>query len=171
MQIRLFEKPDAPQIAQLFHDTVHTINRRDYSAAQVAAWAPNNLYFRDWTAIGTQQFTYVADDAGVIAGFGELERTGHIGCFYCHKDYQRRGVGRQIYHAIETKALDLGMTGLITEASITAKPFFQQLGFSIIREQEVTCRGAVFLNYAMQKSLQNRRSRPSKIGDESHTRS
>lgn len=155
MKIRLFEKLDAPQIAQLFHDTVHTINRRDYSAAQVAAWAPDDLYFRDWTEIGTKQFTYVAEDAGVIAGFGELERTGHIGCFYCHKDYQRCGVGRQIYHAIETKALDLSMTELVTEASITAKPFFQHLGFSVIQQQEVTCRGAVFINYAMQKSLQN----------------
>jgi putative acetyltransferase len=155
MKIRLFEKPDAPQVAQLFHETVREINSRDYSTAQVMAWAPSDLYFRDWAAIGAHPFTYVADDAGVIAGFGELEKNGHIGCFYCHKHYQRCGVGRQIYQAIEAKAVEVGMTDLFTEASITAKPFFQRMGFSIIQEQEVICRGAVFINYAMQKSLRD----------------
>ncbi len=57
--------------------------------------------------------------------------------------------------AIEAKALDLGMNHLITEASITAKPFFQRMGFSIVKEQEVICRGEIFINYVMEKSLDN----------------
>jgi putative acetyltransferase len=89
----------------------------------------------------------------VIAGFGELETNGHIDCFYCHKNYQRRGVGSQIYQAIEVKALELSMSRLFTEASITAKPFFQRLGFSVVKEQEVTRRGETFINYAMEKFL------------------
>jgi putative acetyltransferase len=35
----------------------------------------------------TKHTAYVADDEGVIAGFGELEPNGHIDCFYCHKKY------------------------------------------------------------------------------------
>lgn len=153
MEIRLFKKQDAEQIAQLYHDTVREVNIRDYSTAQVKAWAPDDLYFRDWETVCGDRFTYVADDDGVIAGFGELEPNGHIDCFFCHKNYQRCGVGRQIYQAIEAKALELGLNHLTLEASITAKPFFQRMGFSIVKEQEVAYQGEMFINYVMEKFL------------------
>ncbi len=153
IKIRLFEVQDAEQIAQLFHTTVREVNIRDYSSSQVKAWAPDDIYFRNWVEVCSKRFTYVADDAGVIAGFGELEPNGHIDCFYCHKNYQRCGVGRQIYQAIEAKAVELSVRRLFTEASITAKPFFQRMGFSVLQEQQVTLRGATFINYAMEKLL------------------
>lgn len=154
MQIRPFRPEDADQIAQLFHDTVREVNLQDYSIAQVEAWAPDDLYFRNWVEVCSSRFTYVAETSGVILGFGELEANGHIDCFYCHKDYQGQGVGRQIYRAIETKARALGLDRLFTEASITAKPFFQKQGFSVITEQQVIRRGETLINYRMEKFLQ-----------------
>lgn len=155
MNIRLFQSQDAEQIAHLFHDTVRQVNCRDYSASQVAAWAPDDLYFRNWRQVCADRYTFVAEDvaeaAGLILGFGELEPNGHIDCFYCHKDYQGRGVGRQLYRAIENQAIDLGLDRLFVEASITARPFFERLGFAVVQAQQVTCRGKVFTNYAMQK--------------------
>lgn len=153
IEIRLFETQDAEQIAQLFHETVRQVNVRDYSSNQVRAWAPDDIHFRNWVEVCSNRFTYVADDQGVIAGFGELEPNGHIDCFYCHKNYQRCGVGRQIYRAIEAKAVELSVGRLFTEASITAKPFFQRMGFSVVKEQEVTRWSETFINYAMEKLL------------------
>ncbi len=153
IEIRLFEERDAEQIATLFHDTVRKVNIRDYSIAQVQAWAPDDIYFRDWVKVCSSRFTYVADDAGVVAGFGELEQSGHIDCFYCHSDYQGCGIGRRLYQAIEAKAVDLNLPRLFTEASITAKPFFLRMGFSVVKEQTVLCRGETFVNYAMEKMM------------------
>lgn len=153
IKIRLFEAQDVEQIARLFHETVRDVNIRDYSDQQVRAWAPDNIHFRNWLEICSNRFTVVADDEGVIAGFGELEPNGHIDCFYCHKAYQRCGVGRQIYQAIEAQAIELSISRLFTEASITAKPFFQRMGFSVIKAQEVTRRSETFINYAMEKCL------------------
>ncbi len=175
IKIRPFEVQDAEQVAQLFHDTVRQVNLGDYTNRQVKVWAPDDLQFRNWSAVCTQRFTYVAvasradwaagraasrvaGDAAnrdLIVGFGELEPSGHIDCFYCHKDYQRCGVGSQIYQAIEAKALELSLSRLYTEASITAKPFFQRMGFLVIRPQQVICRGETFLNYEMEKRLEN----------------
>jgi putative acetyltransferase len=154
MQIRTFRPEDADQIAQLFHDTVREVNCRDYSIAQVQAWAPDDLHFRNWAEVCSTRLTYVAEASGLILGFGELEANGHIDCFYCHKDYQGQGVGRQIYQAIETQARELGIDRLFVEASLTAKPFFQHLGFSVLSEQQVICRGQRFINYRMEKLLQ-----------------
>lgn len=153
MKIRLFHQQDTDQLAQLFHETVRKVNIRDYLSSQVKAWAPDDIYFRDWSNVCSNRFTYVADEEGLIIGFGELESNGHIACFYCHKNYQRRGVGSQVYQAIESKAIELGLNRLFTEASITAKPFFQHLGFSVLKEQQVTSRGETFINYAMEKFL------------------
>jgi len=159
IRVRLFEPQDAEQIAKLFHETVREVNARDYSANQVNAWAPDDLFFRDWVKVCSNRFTYVAEDVsknqGVIAGFGELESNGHIDCFYCHKDYQRCGVGSQIYRAIETKAIELSLKRLFVEASITAKPFFQRMEFTVVNEQKVTQRGETFTNYVMEKFLEN----------------
>ncbi len=141
MQIRQFEPQDAEQIARLFHETVRQVNIRDYSSEQVQAWAPDHLYFRNWAAVCANRFTYVADERGMIVGFGELETNGHIDCFYCHKDYQRCGVGRQIYQAIAVKALELTLDCLFVEASITAKPFFSVWAFRSSKRNRSTVEG------------------------------
>uniref|UniRef100_A0A832H4Y8 GNAT family N-acetyltransferase n=1 Tax=Oscillatoriales cyanobacterium SpSt-402 TaxID=2282168 RepID=A0A832H4Y8_9CYAN len=154
MKIRSFEKQDGEAVARLFYETIREINIRDYSSAQVQAWAPDDILLKDWAERSTSRFIYVADDDGVIAGFGELKPSGYIDCFYCHKNYQRCGVGRQIYEVIEAKALDLGLNHLTVEASITAKPFFQRMGFSVVKEQNVACRGEILTNYLMEKIFQ-----------------
>lgn len=88
---------------------------------------------------------------GIIIGFAELEIDGHIDCFYVHKDYQSRGVGKSLYQAIESQALKLNCDRLYTEASITAKAFFQRQGFALEQEQQIEVRGEVFKNYRLSK--------------------
>lgn len=153
MLIRRFRPEDAEQIAHLFHDTIHSINLGDYSLAQVQAWSPDDLYFRDWETACGDRLTYVAENSGQILGFGELKPEGHIDCFYCHKNHIGKGIGSQIYQAIETQAKALGLTTLSVDASITAKAFFQKMGFSVIHSQQVQRRGETLTNYRMQKSL------------------
>lgn len=151
--IRPFVAADAESIARLFHETVREINSRDYSPSQIQAWAPDDLNFRDWANRDQGRWVYVADDRGAIAGFCELEPNGHIDCFYCHKNYQGRGVGRQLYQTLEAQAINRSIHRLFVEASITAKPFFQKMGFQLLREQTVTVRGQRFVNYAMAKAI------------------
>lgn len=166
IEIRLFEARDAEPIAQLFHDSVRNVAIRDYTVAQVKAWAPDDIHFRDWATVCASRFTYVAEDVAedvaaderVVAGFGELEANGHIDCFYCHHRYQRCGVGTKLYQAIEAKAVELSVRRLYTEASITAKPFFQRMGFSVVADQSVLCRGESLVNYKVEKKMEKRLS-------------
>ncbi|AFY62452.1 GNAT family N-acetyltransferase [Synechococcus sp. PCC 6312] len=160
-QVRRFIPADAPQIAQLFHDTIHRINAQDYCPAQIQAWAPDDLHFCDWASRCGARITFVAIDpvpglamaSDKIIGFGELESSGHIGCFYGHWQYQRRGVGRLLYQALENEAITRGLESLRVEASITARPFFERMGFSLIEPQQVFCRGQWLLTNRMLKCL------------------
>ncbi|MDX2254929.1 MAG: rhodanese-related sulfurtransferase [Pseudanabaenaceae cyanobacterium bins.39] len=153
MLIRLFQPEDSDRIAQLFHDTIRNVNIADYSLAQVKAWAPDDLNFQDWQAECSHKFTYVAEQSGEIVGFAQLEANGHIDCFFCHKDYQRCGVGTRLYRALEAKAISLNLELLFVEVSITAKAFFKSRGFRLVREQQVSCRGEQLTNFVMEKQL------------------
>lgn len=153
MIIRRYEVEDTKAIMRLFYDTVHEINIKDYSTAQVEAWAPRDMNYEAWSNRLQGQITYVAENNGCIAGFGQLEENGHIDCFYCHKNYQRQGVGSKLLQAIEEMAKSISVERLFTEASITAKPFFESKGFKTVRQQEVKRQGETFINYVMEKRI------------------
>ncbi|MEH2042984.1 GNAT family N-acetyltransferase [Nostoc sp.] len=155
MKIRIYEIADTKEIMKLFYDTIHEVNILDYTEEQVAAWAPANMDIEVWIKSLGSKFTYVAEEQDKIIGFGELEANGHIDRFYCHKDFQRKGVGKKILEQIELKANSLGVEKLFTEASITAKPFFESQGFIVIKKQEVERRGQKLINFVMEKHFKN----------------
>lgn len=84
-------------LAQLFFDTVHEVCCRDYTKAQLDAWAGTNVQDIDlqaWNQRYLNSFTLIAKvrtQAGpVIAGFGNMEPGGYLDMLYVHKDYQGR---------------------------------------------------------------------------------
>ncbi|MEA5549443.1 GNAT family N-acetyltransferase [Anabaena cylindrica UHCC 0172] len=154
MNLRIYQIEDTPEIINLFADTIHNINIRDYSKKQVEAWASVKLDIEMWVNRLSNSFTYVAEENNQIIGFSNLEKNGHIDCFYCHHAFQRRGVGTKILDAIELQAKFLGITKLFTEASITAKPFFISKNFIVVKKQEVECRGQLFINFVMEKTIE-----------------
>lgn len=152
--VRPAEPGDADQVTQLFYETIHRVNCRDYDQQQLEAWAPAAPDPQQWRTerIRSHQI-FVADDQGTIAGFGELEADGHIDCFYCHHHYQRRGVGRAIYEYLETVARQQSSQRLFVEASVTARPFFESMGFHVRKSQIIPIRGVGLRNFVMEKHL------------------
>ena len=157
MEIRQATDDDAHQIVRIFHETIHHANLGDYTREQVDAWSPREPDPREWIAARLpNRTTFVADDNGVLAGFGELEPDGHLDCLYCDHRYQRRGVGSSILRMIEKEAVSSGLSRLFTEASITARPFFEAHGFVVLKEQTVLRNGVQLTNFAMEKRLPGR---------------
>ncbi|MCC5651163.1 GNAT family N-acetyltransferase [Nostoc sp. XA013] len=153
MKLRIYEITDTEEIMKLFYNTIHEVNIRDYTQEQVDAWAPANMDIDVWIKDLESKFTYVAEEQGKIIGFGELEANGHIDRFYCHKDFQRKGVGKKILEQLELKAKSLEIEKLFTEASITAKPFFERQNFIVVKQQEVERRGQKLINFIMEKPI------------------
>lgn len=153
MKIRRFRPSDTELIAQLFQNTIRSVNLGDYTEEQLKAWAPDDIHFRDWEEKCSSTSTLVADSNGIIAGFAQLDDDGHIDCFYCHKDFQRKGVGTMLFNEIEAEACNSGLTRLFVESSITAKTFFLKNGFSVIDKQNVKTRGVELTNFRMEKFL------------------
>lgn len=153
MLIRYYHSADVRQIVHLFYDTVHKINRRDYTVEQVNAWVPAIPDEAAWSARYSDRIAFVAEDEGIVLGFAELEPNGHIDCFYCHHLYQRQGVGRQLYQRLEQEANSLDLTKLFVEASITAQPFFGRMGFQTLRENKISRNKVELTNFLMERYL------------------
>jgi ribosomal protein S18 acetylase RimI-like enzyme len=152
-QVRIATPADAGQIAQLFFDAVHHVNSRDYAPHQIAAWAPTVRPAADWADRQNTRRTWVAVIGESIVGFGELEASGHIDCFYCHRDHQGVGVGTALLAAIVAAAVRLGVPKLFAEVSITARPFFERRGFRVVRELQTEVRGVTLVNYLMERFI------------------
>src|SRR5918997_1178363 len=126
--IRDYDADDAPQIVRLFYETVCSVNRTDYSEEQVRAWAPGVPDPEEWHARMADRRTLVAEEGGEVVGFAELEEDGHLDMLYVRGDSVGRGVGRRLYRAVEREARGRGLGQIFTEASVTARPFYERRG-------------------------------------------
>ena len=66
---------------------------------------------------------------------------------------QRRGVASALLDTVENAARVQRLAVLDTDASITARPFFEKHGFQVVRSQEVALRGQRLTNFRMEKRL------------------
>ena len=153
MQIRRYVIGEELILRQLLFDTVHRINIHDYSQDQVDAWASVDYDEKAWIDRLMKSQPWVAVEAGELVGFAEMDAKGKIECFYVHYAWQGRGAGGALLEKIELKALDIGLSRLEVEASITARGFFQRKGFELIRRQQVDRGGVILSNFLMAKQI------------------
>lgn len=151
--IRSYETTDAAGVVEVFRASVRSVPERDYNQSQVRAWAPDVIDEKRFGQRCESKSTWVAKMEDRIAGFSDLEPDGHVDMLYVHPDFQRRGIARALLQHIEKSARALDLRRLYTEASITARPAFELVGFRVIVPQTVTVRGESMTNYRMEKRL------------------
>lgn len=133
MFIREYRLSDGKELAELFYNTVHTVNAKDYAKEQLDVWAAEQIDLKKWNQSFQEHFSIVAMDDGIITGFGDIDKTGYLDRLYVHSDYQRRGIATAICNQLEAAVQE----NIMTHASITAKPFFEKRGYKVIKEQQV----------------------------------
>ena len=148
MFIRRYEESDCKYLAELFYNTVHSINAKDYRPEQLNVWATGNVDLEKWNKSLLSHFSVVAVENGIIVGFGDIDSTGYLDRLYVYKDYQNQGIATAICDELECNFNESKVT---THASITARPFFEKRGYKVIKKQNVERSGIVLQNYIMKK--------------------
>ena len=148
MFIRKYESTDCKELAELFYNTVHTINAKDYTKEQLDAWASGQGDLEKWDQSFQEHFTVVAVENGIIVGFGDIDTTGYLDRLYIHKNNQRKGIATAICDQLESKV----QGKIVTHASVTAKPFFEKRGYKVLKEQQVVRKEIFLKNYVMEKN-------------------
>lgn len=154
MKIREYEPKDCALLAQLFYDTIHVINARDYTQEQCNAWATGNVDLDKWNSSFLAHTTLVAVmDNNRIAGFADMDQSGYLDKLFVHKDYQGIGIATALVTELERRMGQSDVFCFETYASITARPFFEKLGY-VVRNENTVVRGGVSLtNFKMSKKI------------------
>ncbi|WP_252244721.1 MULTISPECIES: GNAT family N-acetyltransferase [unclassified Clostridium] len=147
MIIREYQPSDCKEVAELFYNTVHTVNARDYTKEQLDVWATGRVDLENWNQSFEEHYSIVVLDDKLIIGFGDIDKTGYLDKLFVHKDYQGKGVATAICDRLEEAV----QKKVITHASITARPFFEKGGYKVIKEQQVERQGIVLANFVMEK--------------------
>lgn len=153
MNIRPGNPYDLTILRRLYADTIRNVCRSDYDEGQVNVWAANEQDENRWNKVMNEQTVIVAEDSNEIAGFCTLTDDGYIDLLFVHKSHQRKGIAKLLYKELEHTALLKGIALLTADVSKTAKPFFENMGFSLLKEQKVSVQGILLVNYKMEKSL------------------
>lgn len=156
MRIREYQDSDISQIVSLFYETVHSVNAVDYTIEQLNAWAPKKeieVNLENWNESLNNNITYVAEINGKIVGFSDMTHNGYLDRLYTHKDFQGQGIATVLVNKLESAASKIRLLEIYTEASVTAKPFFERRGYQIIRSQKVERKGITMPNFQMSKKL------------------
>jgi len=146
MRIRKYQSSDCGKLAELFYNTVHRVNAKDYTKEQLDAWATGQVDLEEWDRSLREHYSVVAVADGTIVGFGDISGTGCLDRLFVHADHQREGVASVICDRLEGAV----QGKIVTHASITARPFFEKRGYKVVKKQQVERRGVLLTNFIME---------------------
>lgn len=151
--IRKFKPDDFDEILSLFYLSVHKIAGKDYSQKQLNAWAPDSPDLKAWQKNLSFGSVLVEEDNSQIRGFGKIENSGYLDLLYVHPDFLKQGVGYSILEYMINWALKNKISQIRSQVSITARPFFSNNNFTVVKKQTVERHGVTLTNFLMVRNL------------------
>lgn len=98
--VREYAASDREAVVALFGRSVREIAARDYSAAQVSAWAPEVPDWPEWSKRLAEGASFVCEREDQLAGFVRIDDSGHLDLVYVHPEFQRQGVARALFERV-----------------------------------------------------------------------
>jgi N-acetylglutamate synthase-like GNAT family acetyltransferase len=144
MHIQPFRSEQAEAVSCLIRRNLREVNSRDYSEKfiedLVEYFSPETLQEK-----ASEQYILVAiDDDGRIIGtaalanFGTAEApTYYAVSVFVLPEWHREGIGTRLMQAIEAQARALQAQRIAVRAAISAKGFYQKLGYVFEDDEEV----------------------------------
>jgi len=134
-------------------NTIRNVNIRDYTLAQIKAWAPDNLDMKLWQERVSDINPFIAELNGQVVGFADLQKDGYIDHFFCHSEFQRIGIGRALMEHIFSVAHANKLSRLYSKVSLTARAFYEHHGFKVVKQQYFEVQGEKLTNFIMEKTM------------------
>jgi putative acetyltransferase len=152
-RIRPCGPDEAPRLFEVFHSAIHRTARRDYTDAQVNAWAPADLDPAIWRGkiAAIAPFVVLVDER--IVAYADLQPDGYIDHFFVHGEHARQGIGTLLMRHLLALAGQRGLAALTSDVSRTAQPFYRRFGFVVVAQREPVIRGVVVPNASMRLEL------------------
>lgn len=148
-RLRPAQPSDLSAILELFAGTIEIICSADYTTDQRNAWQASVENSARWMAKINRDDFWVAETDTILSGFASLKNNNYIDLMYVHKDFARIGIASLLLKKMLDLATSTSSEKVFSDVSITAKPFFEKHGFTVIKENHLILRGVAIMNYRM----------------------
>lgn len=156
LTVEVAQISDIAALSDLFQNTVLTINRGDYSQAEVEDWASCGNNPTKWEEmIKTFYFIVAKNRQSQIVGFSSITSLGYLHSMFVHEHFQQRGIASMLLKEIERYAGENGIVKVTSEVSLTARSFFEKKGYTVEEEQKRKANQLYLTNFRMAKELIN----------------
>src|SRR5688572_9812861 len=130
LNIRRARQEDCQFIGSVHAAAVRGISTDLYTPEEIRAWAVPKKPESYEESITSKEF-FVAEDKGVIVGFGVLNReSAEVEAVYVSPSAGHRGIGLELLRQLEERATALGLSLLRLNASLNAVPFYETAGYA-----------------------------------------
>jgi len=150
LTIRPATPADVPALSDLIRRTVRLSNASDYPAEVVELIAADNAPDKVAQRLAERD-VFVCFEGQRLVGTIGLE-SDKLRSLFVEPSLQGKGVGARLVAHLEAHARKAGVTELLLSSSITARGFYERLGYRLIRFDE-RADGSTFL---MSKTLTGR---------------
>jgi len=148
ISLREFRVEDAEVISKIIRTNLIQVNSRDYSESVISnmygIFTPSFII-----EVSEKRKMYVALDGEKIVGTASIEGDT-IYTVFVDTEYHGKGIGRKLMECLEEIAANSGLQSVKLPASITAKKFYERLGYYALYEVETEEYGRDII---MEKSL------------------
>ena len=144
---------DILAIIALFQQSVRQATVRDYNEVQREAWATQGADEAKWQQRMATQYFLLGERSSQLLGFGSISAEGYLDTLFVHPNHQREGVASGLLRALEAWAMHRKIGSIYSNASLTARPFFERKGYHLLREQQNVVEGTGLVNFRMEKTL------------------
>lgn len=153
MKIRKADLKDLAAILDVFEMSIRVLCEEDYTKEQIEVWAMAGEKTEKWRTRIELQYFLVATIDEKIVGFAALEGWNYVDLMYIHPDFTGQGIASQLYEQLEQAAKANGSGYLLSDVSITARPFVEQRGFRLLHPNQNLIGGVEIINFRMRKDF------------------
>jgi putative acetyltransferase len=151
--IREAEAGDAAQLIDVHARSVRALCSGDYTAEQIDAWVGKRTPEEMALRIARHPF-FVAESNGKLTGYATYNvKSSELLSIYVDPDFARQGVASALMNELLADARSKGLATLWLDASRTAVPFYETVGFVRIMETAHAFRGVPLACMRMEMSL------------------
>ncbi len=144
-QIRQMQEKDLQPVYLLVQDTLQISYQNIYPVEAIEFFKE---YHQEKNILKDSKsgYTLVAESNGKILGTGTLLET-NIRRVFIHPSHQHQGLGKSIFKHLEKRATQNKLSSLDLSSSLTAKGFWESLGFTIFKEFSLPVANGQKLDY------------------------